>query len=141
MIKNLVLSYTHRDIEKFQELLHAEYVWFLQAGDVEPGDDVFFVRQKDINMTRNMFSAANGQFEPVIERLDLEIDAGDWYSVSTIGDKDCEEGECWATERDYHLTVQVGETTYLGNHIVLVNIAKDPVTEKYSIVNIYDIAK
>ncbi len=140
-LKNLVQSYTYRDIEHYQELLHAEYVWFLQDGDYEPGEDNYFVRQKDINMTSNMFDAANAQYEPVIDKLTLDIDPADWYSVSSIGEKDCEDGECWQTERGYYLVVHIGEMTYIGDDIIIVNIAKDPVTQKYSIMSIYDIDK
>jgi hypothetical protein len=141
IIANLLQSYADRNIDRYIELLHADYVWYLQPRDVEPGGSGFVVRQEDINMTRNMFLAANGQFEPVIERMDLEIDPGDWYSMPSIGDKDCAEGECWQTERGYHLVVQIGEMTYIANDIVIVNIVKDAVTEKYSIMSIYDVQK
>ncbi len=138
---NLVLSYTHRDIEHYSELLHDDYLWYLQAGDYEPGQDNYFFRQPDINMTRNMFLAANGQYEPVIDKLTLDIDPADWYPVPKIGERDCEDGECWQTERGYRITVGIGEMTYIGDDIIIVNIAKDPVTQKYSIMSIYDIKK
>ena len=49
-IKNLVLSYKNRGIEKYEELLCADYLWFLQEGDYEPEEDNFFLRQEDIDM-------------------------------------------------------------------------------------------
>ena len=140
-IGNLVLSYTHRDIEHYSELLHQDYIWYLQAGDYEPSEDNYFLRQKDINMTRNMFLAANGQYAPIIDKLALVIDPGNWYPVSKIGERDCEDGEFWQTERGYRITVGIGEMTYIGDDIIIVNIAKDPVTQKYSIMSIYDVDK
>jgi hypothetical protein len=140
-IENLVQSYADRNIERYAELLCADYLWFMQPRDVQPGGQDFYAREEDITMTRNMFLAAMGQYTPAIDKLELAIDAGDWYSVSTIGDKDCEDGECWATERDYHITVQVGETTYIANELVMIQIARDSATGKFCIMRIYDIEK
>ncbi|MCK4236622.1 MAG: hypothetical protein KAX38_05855 [Candidatus Krumholzibacteria bacterium] len=107
VIKNLFLTYKHKEIEPYMELLHEEYYWLMQSADLEPGEQPMVVRQDDIKMTKGVFDNA--------VRLELEIYYASWQSVNEIGEEPCE--DCWKTLRGYKITAQFNPegTIYVGN--------------------------
>jgi len=156
VIYNLVLSYERTNATYYEELLHADYIWYNQERDAEKYG-AFYNRDKDLEIVRNMFDAANGRAKaghPIIDRLYLKIPIfepdslnpnGRWNKIDTIpGGDSCD--DCWETEREYEISVEVGgeeDMTYIGNDIVKFIIA--PVIEdgvkKYKIIRAYDLPK
>ena len=138
VVFNLLLSYKKKDIIHFEELLHDDYIWYFQEGDV-PGDGPSWTKDDDVQATGNMFLAALGQFEPKIETLTLEIENNEWYPIDLINGEYCE--DCWWTERIYHFVVVIGETTYYGDENVgfLVVPVQAGSVKKYKILRAYDI--
>jgi hypothetical protein len=139
ILQNLLLAYTDRNIDRFAELLHDEYLFYLQEGDYMPGESPYLTRQEDIQCTTNMFLAASGQYEPRIDRLELRLDDGVWSSVSEIGGEPCE--DCWMTQRHYSLLVGINEVTYIANDIAVFCIKPAGPDEDsgYKILRIFDV--
>ncbi len=139
VVQNLLLSYLNTDIERYVELLHDDYLFFFQEGDYEPGQNHYLMREEDMRCTRNMFLAANGQYEPHIDRLQLRLDDGIWYPVNEIGGEPCD--DCWMTERYYYIVLNIGETTYIGNDVVIIYLKSVGSGEgnSYRILRVHDV--
>jgi hypothetical protein len=97
LIENLVSSYKDKNIARYEELLlttgdggyNREYYFHYQEGDVgvigEENDD----READVDMTRNIFRAANGdpnldKGHVAIDKLELTIYGGTWDTLDTL---------------------------------------------------------
>jgi len=107
VIYNLVQSYAKADITHYDELLHADYLWYFNPSDVVMGGlDTFWTRAQDVAATTNIFKAAKGQAvdpDMNITNLDLAIASSSWASVDSIDGSPCD--DCWETTREYSLTL------------------------------------
>jgi hypothetical protein len=117
VITNLVLSYTKADITHYEELLHPDYTFYLQAWDVTNGKE-FFTRTEDVNIQTEMFKATRGQATTPalnLDRLELSLTGGSWTPVDSIDGAPCV--DCWKTTREYTMTLIFtgGLNGYTGN--------------------------
>jgi hypothetical protein len=141
VVWNLVQCYKDRNIDRFKELLHLEYLWYNQNADVQNGAPEFNSRDQDIEMTDKLFKAANNQSpdpDLVVDRLDLSIASDptgeNWTAVDTLEGNPCE--DCWQTLREYYITVEMngGTKTLIGNDLVrmfVVPVTKDGIKHYY----------
>ncbi len=116
LIYNLVLSYQQLSIEEYSRLLLSadegdygqEYHWFNQAEDVSILGEEYYARDEDISRTNNLFQAAKGTptkpEHPVIDKLGLEIESGQWVLVDSLWGEPCD--DCWETERGYYIKIK-----------------------------------
>ncbi|UCF04222.1 MAG: hypothetical protein JSV33_09740 [bacterium] len=133
---NLVESYKKRNIDKFKELLHKEYIWYLQDRDVEPGEENWWSRETDERVTDRIFDEAN--------RLELTIEFHRPVPLPELGGEPCD--DCWEISGDYFITAQFQPegTIYNGNDlvkliIVPVNDPDDGGRKEYRLLMAYDI--
>jgi hypothetical protein len=131
VIENLLKSYKDHNISQFEKLLHPDYIWYNQAGDVWNGAPDFYTRDEDIAHTRNLFLAADHSSSvdstKWVDRLDLDISSGPWLRVDTLMGNPCE--DCWRTTREYYVVVEMarGVMTLMANDLVMLYVV--PVTE------------
>lgn len=120
VIDNLVLSYKAHDIAHYEELLHADYLWYNQTTDVQL--DPYWARDEEVTKVGKMFLAAESRHpDPTkwLDRLDLWIatDAtGDsWEQADSVNGAPCD--NCWQTMREYsiQLVMAEGDLTINGN--------------------------
>ncbi len=118
---NLVQSYKFTDIEKYQELLHPDYIWRNQETDVTEGKvpSEFYTRDQDIQGTLGLFKAKQGTHQDpsaVVDALELTIQPGSWQQITEVDGSPCE--DCWETSRIYEINVVTPTKTYYGNDLV-----------------------
>lgn len=123
VITNLVLSYREKYYPAYEKLIltaedtyngspypFAPYYWYNQPGAV--GEEDYILDLDDLARTQNLFLAAQGmpakQDHPVIYRLTIELTEGSWSPVNELGGEPCE--DCWLTERQYDIFLEMGET-------------------------------
>jgi hypothetical protein len=132
-ITNLLVSYELRDIDRYKQVLHVDYLWYGKKWGVF-GDDVDVLDyEQDVALTDQLFNSA--------VMLDLEIDPGTWLEIEKIGEDSC--AGCWQTDRVYRIQVQLpgDETIYTGHglaRLVVIPIDNDGTTE-YRIFRGYDL--
>ncbi len=141
VVDNLLLSYQDRDIEQFEKLLHQDYIWYHQAGMAPE----FCTRIEDINMTLNMFLAAEHKHPNKnlwLDQLKLELEPPrPWNPVVDIAGVPC--AGCFETSRIYLVTAMTagGAITYLPTDLIQIFVA--PVdangTTVYRIIRMDDI--
>ncbi|HUV36226.1 MAG TPA: hypothetical protein VMX58_04720 [Patescibacteria group bacterium] len=129
----LLLTYKHRDGERYAELLHDQYLWFMQDRDAEELNIETLDYTEDVESTKRLFKRA--------VMLELEIDPGSWVEIEAVGEVPCP--GCWQTDRVYRIRAQIpgDEKTYTGNDLVkfiVVPVEKDGKT-RYEIRWAYDI--
>ena len=136
VVTNLLESYKKRDDARFAELLHDEYLWYMQTRDLQPGEEQYWSRSRDIEATHFIFENA--------VRLELTITPHEWMPLTELGGEPCE--DCWETQREYYITAQFQPegTIYNGNDlvkfvIVPVNDAGDGGRKEYRLRLAYDI--
>jgi hypothetical protein len=124
VIYNLVLSYDRADIAHYNELLHADYLWYMQPRDIMMVHDTFWTRAQDLSATENLFQSTRGQnSDPQwnVTKLQLDIKSASWslYPDSIPGcPYPCT--DCWQTTREYYVTVGTeGGDTFIANDLVL----------------------
>ena len=88
-VTNLVLAFRDRDIARFQELLHEDYVFHY-------ADQVMSLIE-DISKTTIMFER--------VVLLGLVIGPGEWKATTSAFGKEC--ADCWESERGYVLVANV----------------------------------
>ena len=125
VITNLVLSYQEKDDTQYSKLIlqtddtyngstYANgYYWFNQPGAV--GTEESILGGQDISRTHNMFQACKipvKDTHPKIDRLTLTLTEGSWAPVTEIYGEPCE--DCWFTEREYDIFLEMGETDIHG---------------------------
>ena len=111
IVSGVLESYRTRDLDAFDELLHDAYTFFLQAGDLMPGEPASLTRSEDSLATAILFQRA--------EKLNLAIDAGTWTPLDSLDGRPC--FDCWETIRLYAIAAQLTDaagTTYLGSDLV-----------------------
>lgn len=152
LLDNMVSAYKEKNLTKYQELLldtgvggyNHEYYFHYQDGDVgvigEESDD----RQADVDMTGNMFRAANGDPDldkghSAIDKLELKIYPGTWDTCDSLW------GEYHPgvkfTKRQYYVSILVdGNTIYGDDYVVfyLVPVTEGDVTT-YRIASAFDV--
>jgi hypothetical protein len=121
VLYNLVQSYKFADIEKYQELLHLDYIWRNQDSDIAAGKvpSEFFTRDQDIQGTHGLFKAFLGTHpDPSVEvdGIELTIQPGAWQEITEVDGSPCE--DCWETSRIYEITVRTPTKTWYGNDLV-----------------------
>ena len=90
-MRNLALSYTHQDIDRFKELLHDRYV--------------YIISEKNTTKTRSrkyIIHAVNYMFDNATE-ISAEITDGEWEPVTRFSGEACP--ECWSTNRKFILRI------------------------------------
>jgi hypothetical protein len=145
LIYNLVQCYKEHNIDRFDELLHADYIWYNQEGS----DPQYYERAEDYSHTQRMFWAADNSSKIDsklwLDRLELNIDqkAATWTQVDDIAGVPCT--DCWETQRAYYITAVTsgGTTTYIGDENVrFIAIGVDQNgTKIYKILYAYDIPR
>jgi hypothetical protein len=152
LIENLVSSYKDKNIARYEELLlttgdggyNREYYFHYQEGDVgvigEENDD----READVDMTRNIFRAANGdpnldKGHVAIDKLELTIYGGTWDTLDTLWNE-YHPGVKY-TKRQYYVSILVNGNTIYGDDYVefyLVPVVEGEVTT-YRIASAFDV--
>ena len=130
VVHNLLESYEWCDIERYEELLHADYVWHNRADDVVEGKvpAAFYTRDQDIASTGNLFKARLGTHpDPAVavKTLRLAISAASWLEVSEIEGVPC--GDCWETTRPYEIMADTETMTLYATGLVKLTVV--PVTD------------
>jgi len=90
-LKNLALSYTNQDIDRFKELLHERYV--------------YIIRDKKTTKTRSRkytVNAVNYMFDNST-KIRAEITHGEWEPVKTFSGEACR--KCWSTNREFIMRI------------------------------------
>jgi hypothetical protein len=150
VIETLLRAYEERNAERYHGILRdPDYLFYFQERDVWPGADSCLTLEEDYDATRRMFLAAMGTPEdddPMLVALELVIvGAESWTAVDSIGSGECR--DCLTTLREYDIKAvalyPTGETTYLGNGLVLFYVQPDTVggEVRYRIKRLYDIDK
>ena len=123
-IMNLMLSYTKKDIEKFSELLHIDYSYWM-------GKKKIWSTQEEIEKTAVLFNEA--------KLLYINIDTGSWTQVNDFRGTPCK--KCWESTRAYTIKSQLSEngTIYEGSGFTRYIITQ--VEGKYKILAIIDLGK
>lgn len=121
LIFNLMQTYKDCNINEYMKLLHADYIWYNQAEDVQNGKDPFYTRAVDIQYQQNMFAAKTGTYpdpNKLIDALSLTIENGSWQELTDIGGVACT--DCWMTTRTYVLELRIPsqDLTYRGNDLI-----------------------
>jgi hypothetical protein len=130
IIHNLVLSYQEKDIDEYSKLLlrtndnyngstyASGYIWYHQPGAV--GSEEYLTGEQDLFCTNYIFLAASGTpvkpEHPIIYGLTLDIYSGAWSAVDSLFGEECE--DCWYTERQYYIFLEMGESDLHGTDIV-----------------------
>jgi hypothetical protein len=126
VIINLVYAYQEKDFGEYSKLLLRTddtyngstypngYYWYNQPGAV--GQEDFILASEDLPRTQNMFLAAEGtpakETHPAIYRLTLQLTEGSWSPVGELWGEPCE--DCWYTERQYDIFLEMGEPDLHG---------------------------
>jgi hypothetical protein len=117
---NLKSAYNDRNINRYDELLDDDFVFYFSAEDVLNGTVEYWSRQAEINANKNMFDPnySNPTQEPVQDiDLGLTYPLGDdqWTQI-TPEDQVKYAGETWYQKIVvYNLTVQLpGDFQYVG---------------------------
>lgn len=122
LIFNLQQCYKYTNIDRYQEILHPDYIWYNQETDVLSGKtEEFYTRDVDIERTNRIFLAKNNRHpdpNKVIDKLELSIESAAWQRVDEIGGNPCE--DCWETTRNYLITIVTdgGNKTIIGDDLV-----------------------
>jgi hypothetical protein len=129
VIDNLLLCYQAHDISHYEELLHAQYLWYNQSTDVQNGYEEYYQRDEEIKRTGGLFLAADRRYpDPMkyVDRLELTITSGSWQQIAEFNGNPCD--DCWETTREYTITVEMnsGTTTLQGNDNVKFTIVGVP---------------
>lgn len=88
-MRNLALSYTNQDIERFKELLHERYVYIVSETKTRS-------RNYTINAVNYMFDNSS--------KIYAEITEGEWEPITTFAGESCP--GCWSTNREF--TMKIG---------------------------------
>jgi hypothetical protein len=133
VVEYLLLTYEERDETRYGDLLHPQYIWYMQPRDAEELNLPTLDYERDVAGTTYLFD--------VSVMLDLEIDPGTWLEIEAVGEEPCP--GCWQTDRVYRIQVQLpgDETIYTGHDLVkliVVPVEEDGKT-KYKIRWAYDI--
>ncbi len=139
VIHNLLLSYQDLDIEHYRELLHEDYIWYMQEGI----DPEFLSRDQDIDATNGIFNSkkfGHPDENRSIERLQLEIWDGSWSAIDSLEGQPCD--DCWYTRwvYDIRLDVKSGATIHGHDYVdfYIVGIEEEG-KKKYQIIRADDI--
>lgn len=126
-INNLVLSYKHRQIEPYKELLHPSYEWYLQDRDAEEFNQELMDYAEDVGATDNIFNQA------IV--LELTIVEGSWEATDTVGTEYWPGS--WFTTREYYIQAKFpgSDILYSGHDLVefVVVPVDDSGTTKYKL--------
>jgi len=140
IIYNLMQCYKEHNIDRYEELLHPDFVWYNQ-------DDTSNDRTQDIYLTERMFLAAESKHpDPALwlDLLELKIYPGQWYQIYKVEEADCD--DCWETTRTYEITARIngGAVTYIGYddvRFILEGVDKDDGQKIYQIRRADDMKK
>jgi len=126
----LLLTYKHRNIERYKELLHSDYVWYMQEEDVLKGYDHILTRDQDIEGTERIFDAHS---------LELSLYGSGW-DVWTPEVGTCD--NCWTSTRTYTISVQFesegSEYQGIEQQVIIVVVPDETDPSKYQILQAYD---
>lgn len=114
VVHNLLESYEWADIEKYVDLMHADYVWRNRDDDIIEGKvpSEFYTREQDSASTHNLFKARLGTHpDPMVvaKTLRLAIHPAAWQEVAELFGDPCE--DCWETARLYEIIVEMETKT------------------------------
>jgi hypothetical protein len=119
IIYNLMQCYKEHNIDRYDELLHPDFVWYNQPGSIPEFND----RPQDVYLTGRMFLAAENKHpkpEVWLDKLELTIvqQGQYWTKIDSLEAAPCD--DCWETTRDYYITAVTsgGKMTYIGNDLV-----------------------
>jgi|GEM_PF-1199824 len=113
VIDNMELAYQVTDLEHYKELLHLDYIWYMQEGS----DPEFLSRDQDIAATKGIFDSkkfGHPDDNKRIERLQLEIWGGSWSALDSFEGEPC--SDCWYTRRVYDIMIEVASGTKIHGH-------------------------
>jgi hypothetical protein len=130
-IYNLKLAYDNYNSpeagQKYEELLHSDYIWYMQE------DGEYFLRDEDVTATKRIFENAI--------LLTLELHGTTWDPVPELGGETCV--DCWEASREYEIVAQFSSTgkRYAGHDLVKFIVVPEgtDANKKYKIFLAYDI--
>ena len=115
LLFNLELAYNSRNINRFDELLDDNFIFYFGAMDFRDGnvDQPQWDRASEIAATRNLLDGNPGREVPPADRISLDIryPAGEeeWVELTTLG-PDASGGETlYEKTVDYNLTIVISE--------------------------------
>ena len=119
-------------LSRYAGVLHPDYRFHFQPGDVTRGERPYLDREEDIAVTAKIF--ANATF------LFLDISEGEWYRLWNFDNEPCE--GCFTTTRKYAIIAQFGEygKIFRGTDIITIIAVPDPdFPDRFVILAIFDI--
>lgn len=135
VIYNLSKSYEKTNAGRYEELLGDTFAWYY----VDKPSSGFFLKDVDVQITKNVFLATKGLYNPEIQSLYLSISQGVWQEVDSIAGEACD--NCWKTSRRYSIEFVIGEYTQVATGIILcVIVGKEEGGEvKYRLLTVHDL--
>ena len=119
-------------VAKYAGVLHPEYRFHFQPGDVTRGKRPYLDREEDIIVTGRIFASSTFLY--------LDISEGAWYRLWYLHNEECE--GCYTTTRNYTIIARFGENgrTYRGTDVITIIAVPDPgLPDRFVIRAIYDI--
>ncbi len=106
-IKTILLCYDNpkdsESMSKYNALLHSQYFFGLDDGDVPVGGSPIMTRAEDIRSTEKIF-----EFETMLE-LAIDPEIGSWEEYPVLDEEPCE--NCRETQRQYFIRAQFNDET------------------------------
>jgi hypothetical protein len=125
VVETILLAYEYpkegESVSRYNALLHSEYFFGLDPGDVGVGGSPILTRAEETYTTERIFELES--------LLDLTIaETGTWNSYPEIDGEPCI--DCWESTREYRIRAQFGDedTTYqspAGRASVIIIVARD----------------
>jgi len=136
---NLQKAYTERNIDRYSELLDADFLFHFSQKDIDEGiiNRPNWDRTEEINANKNMFNPnfSKPNVDPVSKiNLTLTYPAGDekWTQIPPE-DHPGYPGETWYEKTVlYRLTVQAGDKQLVGNDIQASFVVRKATVEGYT---------
>ncbi|MGM0484736.1 MAG: hypothetical protein ACQERI_09325 [Candidatus Krumholzibacteriota bacterium] len=141
-LETVMMSYRHRDIEKYSEVLLKPdtnfvfpegFYWFIPDEVIGGGQ----IEEQYLNYYQDV-AATDSLFHHALE-LDLDISGGPWDSLGFFRNKECD--DCWKTIREYHIEVILDSGDhYISNMHIKFAVGPDPVnSDKYVIYQVVEL--
>ena len=90
-MRNLALSYTNQDIDRFKELLHERYLYIITEK-----------KTTKMRSRKYIINAVNYMFDNAI-KIRAEITEGEWEPITTFSGDACP--GCWSTKREFIMRI------------------------------------
>ena len=115
LLFNLELAYNQRNINRYDEMLDTDFIYFFGATDISEGnvEQSQWGRDSEVASTGNLLEGRAGREVPPADRISLDVrypEGEDVWTEVTPGDPEKYPGETWYEKTvDYNLTVVISE--------------------------------